>query len=345
MSSRRSVSRPPTKGEVGRSKVFTISCYTFGIAVIILVLYIIALIAYRAWPAIHEHGFGFLAGDNILDNSKSYGILPAIWGTFYSSILALIMGSVFGIAIAIFLSENLLSSFVFRILQKLGLAYHPFWGRLPENIELFLKNLIELLAAIPSVVYGFWGLALVKPVFQPICHWLYNNFGETWGLKLFFGDELGRFGMFPAACVLAIMILPTIAAISRDAMATVPPKLKEAAYGLGATRWETIFSVTIPTAFTGIMGGIILAFGRALGETMALAMLLGNSNTMSGLSLFSNSNTLAAMLANSFGEASDPNKQAALMYAALVLLGITLFVNIIGELIMLRSRMAYKEHR
>ena len=344
MNSRRSVSRPPTQGEIGRNKAFIISCYAFGITIILLVFFIVFSIASEALPSIREHGFSFFTGRQLVNDNGNYGILPAIWGTLYSSILALILGTVFGLAVAIFLSENMLASFVFRILHKLGLAYHPVWGRLPENLELFLKNLVELLAAIPSVVYGLWGYLVLIPLIKPACNWMYGNFGEVWGLSLLFGKPLQGQGLLPAAIVLAIMILPTISALSRDAMATVPPKLREAAYGLGATRWETIFSVTIPTAFTGIVGGIILAFGRALGETMALAMLVGSSNTVE-LSLFGPANTLAALLANSFPEATEPGKIASLMYAALVLLGITLLVNIIGELIMLRSRIAYKEHR
>ena len=151
-------------------------------------------------------------------------------------------------------------------------------------------------------------------------------------------DSLARFGaksMLPAVIVLAFMILPTITAISRDALVSVPPKLRMAAYGLGATRWEAIIAVILPTAARGIFGGMVLAFGRALGETMALAMLVGNSNRIS-VSLFSPANTLAALLANNFPEAG-PREVGVLMYAALVLLAITLIVNIFGALILQRA--------
>ena len=150
-----------------------------------------------------------------------------------------------------------------------------------------------------------------------------------------FGTDLSGPGMLPAAIVLSIMILPTITAISRDALVAVPPKLRMAAYGLGATRWETILAVILPTASRGIFGGVVLAFGRALGETMALAMLVGNSNRIS-VSLFSPANTLAALLANTFPEAK-PSEVAVLMYAALVLLAITLVVNILGAMILQRA--------
>jgi phosphate transport system permease protein len=169
---------------------------------------------------------------------------------------------------------------------------------------------------------------------RPICNWLHLKLG--W-VPLFSTDLSGP-GVLPAVLVLAIMILPTITAISRDALVSVPPKLRMAAYGLGATQWETILAVLLPTASRGIFGGVVLAFGRALGETMALAMLVGNANQIS-VSLFSPANTLAALLANSFPEAG-PKEVGILMYAALVLLGITLIVNIIGSLILERASIA-----
>jgi phosphate transport system permease protein len=205
---------------------------------------------------------------------------------------------------------------------------------LPDRLENLLKNLVELLAAIPSVVYGLWGLFVVIPMIRPICNWLHLKLG--W-IPLFATDLSGP-GVLPAVLVLAIMILPTITAISRDALVSVPPKLRMAAYGLGATQWETILAVLLPTASRGIFGGVVLAFGRALGETMALAMLVGNANQIS-VSLFSPANTLAALLANSFPEAG-PKEVGILMYAALVLLGITLIVNIIGSLILERASIA-----
>jgi phosphate transport system permease protein len=147
-----------------------------------------------------------------------------------------------------------------------------------------------------------------------------------------FGTPLSGPGMLPAVIVLAVMLLPTITALSRDALVAVPSKLRMAAYGMGATRWETILAVNIPTAWRGIFGATVIAFGRALGETMALAMLVGNANRIS-LSLFSPANTLAALLANSFPEAG-PREVSVLMYAALVLLAITLTVNVLGALLM-----------
>jgi phosphate transport system permease protein len=193
---------------------------------------------------------------------------------------------------------------------------------------LICKNIIELLAAIPSVVYGLWGIFVVIPFIRPITEWTHDHLGWI----PIFGTRLSGPGLLPAAIVLAIMVLPTITAISRNALAAVPPKLREAAFGLGATRWETILAVIIPTAKRGVYGAIILAFGRALGETMALAMLVGNSNTMSW-SMFAPADTLAAMIANRFNEAS-PVEMSLLMYAALVLMFITLLVNVVGAWIL-----------
>ena len=288
-------------------------------------------IATAAWPAIQQYGSRFLTGRTWNPNTKEFSVLPEVWGTLYSSLLALAGGSIFGIAAAIFLSEGYLGEFIFRALKTVGLQYHRIWGRLPDRIEDLLRNLIELLAAIPSVVYGLWGLFVVIPLIRPLCSWLHMKAGWF----PLFGTDLSGPGMLPAAFVLAIMILPTITAISRSALVSVPSKLRMAAYGLGATRWETLLGVIIPTASGGIFGGIVLAFGRALGETMALAMLVGNSNKIS-VSLFSPANTLAALLANNFPEAREKDV-AVLMYAALVLLAITMIVNVIGSLILQRA--------
>jgi phosphate transport system permease protein len=249
----------------------------------------------------------------------------------YTSVLALILGTAFGVAAAIFLSEGYMGHTVFGLLRRMNLHLHPVWGKLPDQLERLLKNLIELLAAIPSVVYGLWGLFVLIPLIRPMCNWLHLKLGWIpW-----FGTDLSGPGVLPAVIVLSIMILPTITAISRDALVSVPPKLRMAAYGLGATRWEAILAVILPTASRGIFGGVVLALGRALGETMALAMLVGNSNQIS-LSLFSPANTLAALLANNFPEAGA-KEVSVLMYAALVLLGITLIVNVMGAILIQRA--------
>ena len=153
---------------------------------------------------------------------------------------------------------------------------------LPPRLAQVFRTIVELLAAIPSVVYGLWGLFVVVPAMRPAANWLHEQLGWI----PFFGSSLSGPGLAPAAVVLAIMVLPTVAAVSQDALRLVPYKVKEAAYGMGATRWAAILRVMLPAASTGIFGALVLGFGRALGETMALAMLIGNSNQIS-LSLFS----------------------------------------------------------
>ncbi len=328
---RTTISRPPTWFETLSDKGFRVCCFAFAWLTILLVVYIVGTIGWSARKAMAEYGLGFLVETTWDPNTQEFGILPHIVGTLYSSILALGIGLVFGIAVAIFLSEGFLSSFIFVVLKQFRLQFHPWLGRLPDTLEHLLKNLVELLAAIPSVVYGLWGLFVVIPLIRPGCNWLHEQLDWI----PFFGTSLAGPGLLPAAIVLAIMILPTISAISRDALVAVPTRLREASYGLGATRWETIFRVTLPTASKGIFGAVILAFGRALGETMALAMLAGNANKLSW-SLFSPTNTLAALLANNFPEAG-PKDVTVLMYAALVLLAITLLVNIAGAWVLQRA--------
>jgi phosphate transport system permease protein len=308
------VSQPPTASEKGFDRAFRVCTWVFAWLTILLMAYILIQLSWDAGPAIQKYGVGFLTDASWDTGREDFGILPMIWGTLYSSLLGLVIGTVFGVAIAIFLSQEFL----------------------PPKVELIFKNIIELLAAIPSVVYGLWGIFVVVPAIRPVADWLFSHL--SW--IPFFSTSLSGRGMLPAAIVLAIMILPTISAISRDALVSVPGKLKEAAYGLGATRWEAILHVIVPTAATGIFGSIVLAFGRALGETMALAMLVGNANVLS-LSLFSPGNTLAALLANNFPEAKGVELQV-LMYAALVLLAITLIVNILGEFVLQRAARATK---
>jgi phosphate transport system permease protein len=291
------ISRPPTSGEMFRDRGFRGLTFAFAWLVILVVILVIWQIGAAAWPAVQDYGVEPIVSTT-WDGKTHFGFLPEIWGTVYSSVLGVLIGTVFGVAVAIFLTQDFL----------------------PPRVEIVLKNIIELLAAIPSVVYGLWGIFVVIPTIRPLCDML----------NAFSGPSI-----LPAALVLAIMVMPTITAISRDALASVPHKLREAAYGLGATRWESILGVELPTASRGIWGAILLGFGRALGETMALAMLVGNSNIISW-SVFSPADTLAAMLANKFPEASK-TEVGVLMYAALVLLAITLLVNVLGALVVRKS--------
>jgi phosphate transport system permease protein len=303
------ISRPPSGLDLFIDRVFRGLTFAFAGLTVALVLYIVVEIGGNAAPAIRKYGLSFITSGTWNVNKGEFGVLPEIWGTFYSSLLALLLGGFFGVSIATFLTQDFL----------------------PRNLEVVFKNIVELLAAIPSVVYGLWGIFVVIPAVRPLADWLHQHFG--W-IPLF-GTSLSGPGMLPAALVLTIMILPTVSAISRDALGSVPPKLKEAAFGMGATRWEAILRVILPTASTGIFGALMLGFGRALGETMALAMLVGNSNQLS-VSLFSPANTLAALLALNFPEA-DKRQEQVLMYAAVILLTITLLVNICGAAVLKRT--------
>ena len=304
-----SLCRPPTSLEYGSDWFFRRLTLVMALFCIGIVGLLIAQIAFSAAPAIHDHGTDFLTTSKWSPKDNAYGIAPQIAGTLYSSILGVALGTFFGVAIAIFLTQDFL----------------------PYKWEIALKHIVELLAAIPSVVYGLWGIFVLIPLIRPPANWLHEHFGNF----VLFDTRLSGSGLLPSALVLAIMVLPTVTAISRDAIAAVPQKLREAAYGLGATRWEAVAGVILPTASRGIYGSVILAFGRAVGETMALAMLFGNTNSFSW-SLFAPGNTLAALMANQWPESSDVEK-GALMYAGLVLLGITLAINILGTLLVMRT--------
>jgi phosphate transport system permease protein len=290
---REAIARPPTAREIAVDRAFQWATRILAGLSAVLVAFIVILIAKQAMPAIHKFGPQFVTSTKWDAGKGQFGILPEIFGTILSSAIGVALAAVFGVAVAVFLTEEFI----------------------PRWLENFLKNVITLLAAIPSVVYGLWGIFVVIPAIRPACNWLHAHLGWI----PIFGTPLVSVGLMPAALVLAIMILPTVTAISRDAIAAVDPLLREAAFGMGATRWETILGVTLPTSKRGIYGSIVLGLGRALGETMALAMLVGSVNVISP-SLFSPANTLAALLANKFPEAASPIDLGALMYAALVLL-------------------------
>lgn len=304
-----SVSGPPTSWDDVADRTFRGLAQVSVWLILLLLAFILWSIGGKAWVGMREYGLGFLTSTTWDVGKQQFGVLPQIWGTLYSSLLALMIGGFFGVVMAIFLTQDFL----------------------PPRLAQVFRTTVELLAAIPSVVYGLWGLFVVVPAMRPVANWLSDYLGWI----PFFGTTLSGPGLAPAALVLAIMVLPTVAAVSQDALRLVPYKVKEAAYGMGATRWEAILKVMLPAASTGIFGALVLGFGRALGETMALAMLIGNSNQIS-LSIFSPANTLAALLALNFPEAG-PREVQVLMYAALVLLAITLVVNLLGEAFMTLS--------
>ncbi|NDJ20416.1 phosphate ABC transporter permease subunit PstC [Nostoc sp. B(2019)] len=282
----------------------------FAFAIAGTLLWIAFQVAVGAWPAIQKYGAEFLANSTWNPVNDNYGVLPQIYGTLVSSFIGLLIAVPIGVGTAILLSENFL----------------------PPKVRLVLVFSVELLAAIPSVVYGVWGIFVLIPILTDLGKWLNSYFG--W-LPIFSTAPTGP-GMLPAGIILAIMTLPIITALSRDALISVPPSLRQAAIGLGATRWETILKVLVPAAFSGIVSAVMLALGRAMGETMAVTMLIGNSNNIS-ISLLAPANTISSLLANQFSEASGL-QVAALMYAALVLFFLTLVVNILAELVVLRVK-------
>jgi phosphate transport system permease protein len=291
--------------------VWLTAAFAIGVAVVLLA--IAFQVGAQALPAMQKFGLSFLFSSRWDPVSNTYGAFPQVYGTIVTSIIALVIAVPIGVGIALFLSEDFL----------------------PSRLKQPIVFLIDLLAAIPSVIYGLWGIFVFIPFIRPLGEWLNTNFG--W-IPLFSTPPAGP-GIYVAGIILAIMILPIISAISRDSLVAVPPELRQAAYGLGATRWETIFKVILPAASSGILGGAMLALGRAMGETMAVTMVIGNSNVASR-SILSQGSTVSALLANQFAEASGL-QVSSLMYAAIVLFVLTLVVNVLAELIVSRIRLKY----
>jgi len=294
---------------------FTKATFLAGWGAVALLVWIAFQIGYAAWPAFHKYGFAFIIHQEWNPVENIYGALTLIYGTAVSSALALLIATPLGVAIAIFLTEDYL----------------------PPALQDIFKFTVELLAAIPSVIYGLWGIFVIIPITTPIGNWL--NHHMAW-FPPFSTPSYGP-GFFPASFVLAIMILPTIAALSRTALKATPGATKEGALALGATRWEVIWQISLPMASTGIVGAAVLALGRAMGETMALAMLVGNNNQIKA-SIFAPANTIASLLANSFGEATGL-QVSALMYLSFILMALTLAINAVAEIVL--DRTGASKHR
>lgn len=248
----------------------------------------------HAWPAIYHNGWEFFVSEEWNPVKDNFGALPFLAGTLLTSFLALLISTPFSLAVAIFLGEYF----------KKGLL---------SNL---IKNLMELLAAIPSVIYGFWGLLVLAPILQ--------NFEESIGVTV------SGVSIFAASLVLAIMIIPYSASITREVINMTPNDLKEAGYSLGATRYEVIKSTILPYAKSGIAAGILLALGRALGETMAVTMVIGNANKIPK-GLFEPGNTMASVIANEFTEATGDVYLASLIELGLLLFVVTVLINIVGK--------------
>ncbi|MBI9058610.1 MAG: phosphate ABC transporter permease subunit PstC [Labilibaculum sp.] len=275
-------------------KIFRYLLIGSGVLIVLIAIGIVTTLIVGSIPSFKEFGFGFIysADWNPTEGRESYGALPFIIGTLVTSILALILTFPFAFSISLFLGEYYKN------------------GKLPS----FLRSVVELLAGIPSVVYGLWGFYALKPLVADL------------------GLNAQGFGIFTSSIILAIMIIPYASSLGSEVISMVPGSLKEAAYSLGATRLEVVTSVIIPNAGSGIFAGYILALGRAIGETMAVTMLIGNSNKIP-TGIFDLGNTMASLIANQFGEA-DGLKYTALVEIGLLLFVITGIVNYLGKLIM-----------
>jgi len=286
----------------------------FAVLTLLTLIGILISLIVGSWPAIERFGFGFLTSGEWNPPMDRFGALIPVYGTLVTSLVALVIAVPVSFGIALFLTE-----------------LSPPWLRRP------LGTAIELLAAIPSIVYGMWGLLVFVPIFsqyvQPL---LASTLGNVPLLgMLFTGAPLG-IGILAASVILAIMIIPFIASVMRDVFEVTPPMLKESAYGVGATTWEVVWNVVWPYTRVGVVGGIMLGLGRALGETMAVTFLIGNMNVFTGVSLFLPGNSIASALANEFAEAESPIYTASLIELGLLLFVITFIVLSLSKLLLLR---------
>ena len=274
--------------------------FTFAALVLLIMAGLLVSLLIEAWPALREYGIGFLFGTTWSPADDVYGAVIAIYGTVVTSAIALLIGVPISFGIAVFLTETC-----------------------PLPLRRPLGTAIELLAGVPSIIYGIWGLFVFAPILQEYVQpWL-----AATGLPLFSGPPLGV-GVFTAGVVLSLMIVPFIASVMRDVFETVPPVLKESAYGIGCTTWEVVRHIVVPYTRVGVIGGIMLGLGRALGETMAVTFVIGNANRISA-SLFAPGNSIASTLANEFAEA-DPTLHIPSLYALGLILFLITFIVLAG---------------
>ena len=277
---------------------------------------ILLSLAISAWPAIHKYGLSFLTSTVWDPVQEDFGGLVMIYGTVATSLIALLIAVPVSFGIALFLTE-----------------LSPAWLKRP------LGTAIELLAAVPSIVYGMWGLLVFGPVLATYVQIpLQSAFDGVPYLGAFVSGPPVGIGILSAGIILAIMIIPFISAVMRDVFEVTPPLLKESAYGLGATTWEVVSRVVLPYTKTGVIGGIMLGLGRAIGETMAVTFVIGNFNQLDSLSLFQAANSITSALANEFAEAGEGLHQAALMYLGLVLFFITFVILSLSKFLLAQLR-------
>lgn len=294
------------EGSVIGDRVYSALVATFAFCVPALLVLIAVEIAVAGWPALHKFGLSFLTSSAWDPVKGVFGAAPAIYGTLVSSALALIIAAPLALGVAVFLSEFA-----------------------PPVLRQPIAFLVDLLAAVPSVVYGLWGIFVLLPILRTAVMPFLRDTLHLGVLPLFQGPAYGP-SMLAAGIILAIMILPYISSVSREVLLAVPRSQREAALALGATKWEMISGAVVPYAKSGIIGGIILGLGRALGETMAVTMLIGNRPQISA-SLFAPGYTMASLIANEFSEASGDLHLSALMAVGFILFVITVLVNAVAR--------------
>jgi phosphate transport system permease protein len=275
----------------------------FAVLVLVLLACIVVSLSYAAAPALQKFGLAFFVTDVWNPVTLQFGALAPVYGTLVTSAIALVIGVPVSFGIALFLTEMC-----------------------PAVLRRPLGTAVELLAAIPSVIYGMWGLFVFAPFFadhvQPL---LTDTLGRIWLVGALFQGAPTGIGMLAAGVILSIMVIPFIASVMRDVFEVVPPVLKESAYGLGCTTWEVVRNIVLPYTRVGVIGGVMLGLGRALGETMAVTFVIGNAYQIR-TSLYEPGNSIASALANEFNEASDPVHRASLIALGLVLFVLTLVV-------------------
>jgi phosphate transport system permease protein len=310
--------QPPERRRVApwADAVFSFLAHAAAWLTLALLVGIIVSLLVGAAPAIKQFGLPFLWSTDWDPVQEKFGGLVMIYGTLMTSFIALLIAVPVSFGIALFLTEM-----------------SPGWLKRPLGIA------IELLAAVPSIVYGMWGLLVFSPILSTwVQQPLQKLFKGVPVLEAFVSGAPVGIGLLSAGIILAIMVIPFIAAVMRDVFEVTPPMLKESAYGLGATTWEVVSGVVLPYTKTGVVGGIMLGLGRALGETMAVTFVIGNFNQLNSLSLFEAANSITSALANEFAEAGEGLHQASLIYLGLVLFIITFVVLSLSKLLLSQLR-------
>jgi phosphate transport system permease protein len=307
--------RPADRGFISRLRGGDEAAILITLAATVSIILIVGLIVFELWtnaqPAINAFGFGFLKSSSWNPNNDTFGALPFVFGTCVTSALAMLIAVPLGVQSAIFLAEMA-----------------------PPRLSNILTFLIELLAAVPSVIYGLLGIFILVPLIK---EYLAPALRATLGFTPLFQGDFYGLSYLSAGLILAVMVVPFIVSVSREVLLAVPTEQREAALALGATKWETTWDIVLPNASTGILGSFFLALARALGETMAVTMVVGNTPHITA-SLFSPGYSIAAVIANEFAEASGSVYVASLIFLGLVLFGLTIVINAVARLFIIMTQ-------